>query len=192
MSGKISSNPSDQDCVVTLYHTDSRVSAKEWCNVSKILFSRQTAKKANILVASYFKIVEEWDKKLLNCIFLDDIELNWFAFNRILNPHITLGVFIKGNRNVVFNDKPGKFYTPVERPGKLAVTVTSVFGNNEYELDYRDIVTKRANDFSIVALFNSESFQSMMACSTNMGFVRKLDKINESSSRRNLGTISNI
>ena len=181
MSSAVKSDPSGSKCMIALYHTDKRVSDTEWCDASEVSFSKQTAKKASDLVASYFGVDQEWDKKLLKCIFLDDINFNWFEFNRTDNPDITLGVKISGDRNVVFNESPEEFYVPVERPGKLSVTVRSVMGSNDYELDYDQIKTERDKDYSVVALFNSNSFQSITECSTNLGFSRKLERIDGSS-----------
>ena len=60
---------------------------------------------------------------------------------------------------------------------QLAVTVKSVFGNNDYELDYEQIKILRNKDYSIVALFNNNSFKRVTECSTNLGFSRTLEKI---------------
>lgn len=170
-------DPSPSTCNLDLYHADKRVSDTEWCDTSKVSFSKQTAKKANDVISAYFGVDQEWDKKLLKCIFLDDPNFNWFEFARADNDNITLGVKISGDRNVVFNENPEEFYVPAERQGKLAVTVKSVFGNNDYELDYEKIKTERNEDYSIVALFNSNSFIRVSECSTNLGFSRTLEKI---------------
>lgn len=164
------------ECELVLYHIDRRRCDRKWLDTTKISFSKQTAKKANDVVASYFGISEEWDKKLLKSIFLNDIQFNWFEFTRIDNPQISLGISITGDRSVVFNENPEEFYSPIERPIKLSVMVTNIFGISKYELTYEKIRKERSKDFSIVALFNSNSFKSVTACSTNLGFIRTLEK----------------
>ncbi len=172
-----SSQKDRSECVLTLYHTDKRIADSKWYDTTKVSFSKQTAKKANDIVASYFGVSQEWDKKLLESIFLDDIQLNWFEFTRVNNPDITLGIQISGDRSVVFNENPENFYVPIERPIKLSVTVRSVLVNNSYELDYEQIRKEIARDFSIVALFNSSAFKCVTACSTNLGFARTLERL---------------
>lgn len=170
----------DSQCKLTLYHRDKRVSDTEWCDSCEISLSKQTAKKANDVVASYFSVDQEWDKKLLKCIFLGD-ELDWFEFNRVDTPAITLGVQMRGDRNVVFNESPNEFYTPIENSDKIKVSVKSIFCNNDYELDYKQISSERNEDFSIVALFNSNSFKRVKECSSYLGFVRTLEKLSSKS-----------
>lgn len=172
-----SSQKDRSECVLTLYHADKRVADSKWFDTTKVSFSKQTAKKANDIVAAYFCVSQEWDKKLLESIFLGDIDLNWFEFTRINNPDITLGIKIAGDRRVVFNENPESFYVPIKRPVKLSVMIKSAFGDNSYELDYEQIKNKRSKDFSIVALFNSSTFKSVAACSTNLLFTRTLEKL---------------
>ena len=164
-------------CSLTLYQTDTRIPDAKRSEQSKCTFSNQTAKKANDVVCAYFDVQEEWDKKLLKCIFLDDIQFDWFEFNKTNDPPITFGAEIDGNRNIVFNENPEEKYIPIEDiTKKLSVSVKSVFGNNNYELTYEQISKERNGDFSIVALYNSNSINRFTECSTNIGFARILEK----------------
>ncbi len=181
MASVVQSDPNVSKCMLTLYHMDKRVSDTKWCSAIKVSFSKETATKASDLVSSYFVVDEDWDKKLLKSIFLDDINFNWFEFSRKNNPDTILGVKISGDRRVIFNESPEEFYVPVKRLGKLSVSTKFFTANNYDELDYDQIRERRNRDYSVVALFNSNSFQSITECSTNLGFSRKLERIDGSS-----------
>lgn len=171
-------NPSSK-CLLTLYHTDKRVSNSTWCDVMNISFSKQTVNKINDVICGYFDVKEESDRKLFKCIFLDGTDFNWFHFNQSSNPDIILGVKINGDKRVVFNDAPNKAYVPIEDlTKKLSVSVRSVLGDNDYELTYEQIRKERSTDFGVVALFNCNSFNSFVEASTNLGFARRIEKLN--------------
>jgi hypothetical protein len=108
-------------------------------------------------------------------LFFNDIRLNWFEFSKINEPNLHLGMKVSGNRNIVINESLESMYVPLERPGKLSVKVKSAFGNNEYELDCNDIKTKK--DYSIIAMFNCNSFKSLSEVSKEIGFARIIEKI---------------
>lgn len=175
------SNPCDSNLELTLYHKDPRVSDTEWSDECNISFSKQSAKKANEIVAAYFRVHQERDKELLKCIFLDDSQIggyDWFEFNQLNSPHITLGVGLRGNRNAVVNDSPTKIYTPIEKEGKISVSEVTLYLSSSYELNYQQICNEQSKDFSIVvALFNSYSFKRVVETNTDLGFAKILEKI---------------
>ncbi len=170
------------ECEVTLYHVNNKIEDPKWFDMAKISFSRQTAssrqtaKKASDLVACYFGVRQEWDKRLLETVFLGDIQLNWFEFIRVGSPDICLGVQIAGDRSVVFNENPQESYVPMKKFDKLSATVQTAFGDNQYELDYAKMRAESKRDLLAIALFNSTTFKVVRSCSTNMFFARTLEK----------------
>lgn len=176
MSSKVSS--SESPCTISLFSVDRRESDPRKNNSSAFSFYKQTADKANDIVCDHFGVKEEWDKNLLKCVFLDDVDFNEFEFFRKDAPDIAESVHIKGNRNIVFNEGSGVNYQPIENTThKISVSVVSVFGDNAYDLTYEQIAKERSGDFSVIALYNCSSYSRLSECSTNLGFVRTLEKL---------------
>lgn len=174
----ISAIGSESKCMLTLYRVDSRISNDQPCDKTEHSFSRLTAYKAMEVVESYFKVDQNWDRTLLSCAFLDDVQYDWFEYYKTAEPHIRWGIKIMGERDLLSNGKPGNYYVPKESFDQLAVRVKSLRGNNEYNLDYQQIKSERFKDFYIVSFYNSESFKTMIQNSTNLVFSRTLEKIN--------------
>lgn len=163
---------------VTLYSTDLRAPIAERTSSRMVPFySKYTARVADQIVAKHFGVEKEWDKKLIKCMFLDSPELDCFIFDRKDQPEITYGATIAGDRNLLFQASPEEFYIPHQKAHKIQVKVSSVFGKSDSTLDYETIRTKHKTDYSVVALFNCETFRSFIEGSTNRGFVRLVEKV---------------
>lgn len=175
--------PDPTKCEIALYYRDQRIPGD--ASVSRIAFSKKTAAKAEDVVNGFFRISDEWDKKLTKCIFLDDINFNWFELNRINDPHVNLGVRLYGDRHLVFHPHSERYdevYVPREKPEKVLVTVRNMAEHHEYMLGYEQLKSREVV-YSVVALFNSSSFKSFSEFSTNLLFGRKVEKIDVSASK---------
>lgn len=164
--------------LLTLYTTDRRAPLNERTTQRLVPFySHYTARVADEIVAKYFGIEKEWDKKLIKCMFLDSPELDCFVFDRKDLPEITHGAKISGARDLLFQASPEEFYVPLHKAGRVSVKVSSVFGKSDDILDYEMIRTKHKTDYSVVALFNCDSFSAFLQGSTNRGFARLVEKV---------------
>lgn len=164
--------------MLTLYNIDRRAPIAERTSQRVIPFySHYTARVADEIVGKHFGVEKEWDRKLIKCMFLDSPELDCFVFDRRDQPEISHGATIAGDRNLLYQASPEEFYVPHHKAGRVSVKVSSVFGKSDDTLDYEMIRTKHKTDYSVVALFNCESFQAFLEGSTDRGFARLVEKV---------------
>ncbi len=171
--------PHSSQCSLSLYYIDDREPSPTKRNLRMVAFSETTAKKANDVVCDYFKIQGEWDKKLLKCVFLDDIKLSRFELKKAGDSNLTLGIQINGNREVVYNKSPEELYKPIEdQTKKILVSTACIFGKYKYDLTFEQITQERRYDYSVIALYNSTSFTQFVESGDSVYFSRMLEKLN--------------
>jgi len=170
-SSSVASSPSSSQCMLTLYHKDSRLPAAiqmtgyppipQYLDKKQLSLVEQTAQTVTDAIAAHFKVDKEWDKKLLGCVFLGDAQAHSYCFTRTDSPDIAWSVSItEGERGAIFRERPKELYVPIQRPGRISLRTSGDFGSSTNEFDYEEI--KRVNnDYRVVALFNSESFTEL-------------------------------
>lgn len=166
------------ECQITFFQVDRRFSAELRSNVVNHIITEKNANSIRELVYQYFSVIEEWDKKLLDAMFLDDIEFNMFELSKRDDPNINFGMVINGNRNIVFNSKVGlKYKVNKNFSNKIKVKTNLFLGSLKYELTRENIEKKINIDFSIIALHNCYSFNQFTAWSTDRGLFKNFQKV---------------
>ena len=61
---------------VILYYNDRRVSGAEQLDRTEMSLSKQTANRANDIICRFFRVTENWDKKLFESVFSRDQQFN--------------------------------------------------------------------------------------------------------------------
>lgn len=164
------------DCTLNLYTIDKRLSDVEGVKETAKTFTNETAHKAGKFVASYFDVKGEWDRRLMDSAILD-VDYNRCFFNRKDAPYLTSGIRIDGDQKIFSNTCSHKHFEPLKQPGKVSLSFRSERVDQDEELDYERIGKYWFREPSVVALFNSESYQRVVQCSTHPVCSRTLEKI---------------
>ncbi len=174
----MASTTASSRCRIVLYYLDARVALNARLHETQLHFSSETGQEAHTRVCRKFHVINEWDRKLFKCMFLDDVQLDLFRFHRTSEPSISLHATIDGDRNVVFIEGQEP-YQPIERSAHIQVESMHMGEKVEYELDFAGIKNRMSKsfDYSIATLYNSENFNRFAEGSATAVFTRELRKV---------------
>lgn len=155
---------------------------------------RYTAIRIDEIVCKHFRITKEWDKKLVKSVLFDGVHRHWFELGRTAEPNVVLGIRMRGDRRVLFEDMLPQLceerFSPLKKEGKISHTrmeidqsIGAAIGTLDSTREVIDYETLKYRSpkwqlyFLMIGLFNSESFQSVVACRTVPFELRRLEKL---------------
>ena len=165
--------------------TRCRVVLERLCksNISQVgggIYTKETAQTGYDSMMVHLGVQGEWEKKLLQSLFKEEIFFDRFDFIKREETD-TLRIDVKGGRSVFFENQTQESFIPIERPVQLQVTETNVFGDHQYQLDCEKLKKRANSEFALIALFNCQAFKSVEMRNTKYSdAIRKVEFLDTS------------